>query len=229
MNKLPDTNNDFSLISMLKKDWYILVLILATFLAGLYFYPDLPAKVPTHWNISGKIDGWSSKAFAVWFFPLLNLGIYFMMLLLPRIDPRRENYKRFAGAYNLIRLALHIFLAFIYLLTLYAAFGHEVKVDIFVKFSVSLLFLILGNYMGKIKHNYFVGIKTPWTLANEEVWTKTHRFAGPFWVGAGILGLLLSFFRTAWAGYLLFASYLVMGLVPIIYSYIIYKSMKLSK
>ena len=223
MNKLPDNNNGFSLISVLKKEWYILLLILATFLIGLYFYPDLPAKVPTHWNIRGEIDGWSTKTFAVWFFPLLNLGIYFMMLLLPRIDPRRDNYKRFEGPYNLIRLALHIFFAFVYLLSLYAAFGHEVKVDILVKSSMSLLFIILGNYMAKIKHNYFVGIKTPWTLASEEVWTKTHRFAGPFWVSAGVLGLALSFVRATWAGYLFFGAIMIMVFIPMIYSYIIFK------
>ena len=179
--------------------------------------------MPTHWNIRGEVDGWSSKAFAVWFFPLINLGIYFMMLLLPRVDPRRDNYKRFSGAYTLIRLALHIFLALIYLLSLYAAFGHEVKVDMLVKFSLSLLFIILGNYMGKIKPNYFVGIKTPWTLASEEVWTKTHRFAGPFWVSAGVLGLVLGFVRTAWAGYLFFGATMIMAFVPVIYSYFVFR------
>jgi len=229
MNEPEKNKKPFPLAATLKKEWYLLALILATFLIGLYVYPDLPARVPTHWNIKGEIDGWSSKTFAVWFFPFLNLGIYFMMLVLPNIDPRRENYKRFAGVYNLIRIALQIFLAFIYLFTLYAAFGYEIKVDFFVRFSVSLLFLILGNYMGKIKHNYFVGIKTPWALANEEVWIKTHRFAGPLWVGAGALGMLLSFARAPWASYLTFASYAVMAFVPMIYSYLVFRKINPAK
>jgi len=215
--------NDDRLSKNIKQDWPVLFFILATLAAGLLLYPRLPDMMPGHWNIKGQIDGWVSKPFGVLFFPLLNLGLYPLMLLLPRIDPRRENYRRFAGVYRLIRLFLHVFLALLYIVTLLAALGYTLRVDAIVKFAVSLLILVLGNYMGKIKHNYFVGIKTPWTLASEEVWYKTHRFAAPLWVGAGILGMAISVFRQVWLNWLYFASLIVIGLVPIIYSYFLFR------
>lgn len=218
-----------SLWTTLQKEWYLLLLIAATFAYGLYVYPQLPAKVPSHWNIHGQVDGWSSKAFAVWFYPLLNLVTYPLFLLLPRIDPRRENYARFAGVYKTFRLILHVFFALLYMFVLLAGQGYPLQVDIFVKLLVSILFLLLGNYMGKIHHNYFMGIRTPWTLANEEVWRKTHRMAAPLWVGGGTFGILLSFFRSAWAGYLFFATLIAVALVPAVYSYFIYNKIVYNK
>lgn len=111
------------------------------------------------------------------------------------------------------------------LATLLAALGYPLRVDFWVKFSIALLFLLLGNYMGKIKHNYFVGIKTPWTLASEEVWQKTHRFAAPLWVAGATVALLLSFSRALWANYLYLGIIIVVGLVPVIYSYLIYRNL----
>jgi len=213
------------MINYLKKEWYIIILILATLAFGIYVYPQLPDKIPTHWNIHGEVDGWSGKAFGVYFFPLLNLILYPLMILLPRIDPRRQNYIHFSGPYKIIRIILHIFFAVIYIITLLVALGYPLKVDFIVKFSVSLLFIVLGNYMGKFKHNYFVGIKTPWTLANEEVWVKTHRFSAPLWVAMGFLGMVLSFIQQPWASYITFASYIVIGIVPVIYSYLLYRKL----
>lgn len=225
MNK-PNQLDSASLLSIIKRDWYILLLIVASLLAGLYFYPQLPEKMPTHWNIHGEVDGWSGKNFAVWFFPLVNLGLYFMMILLPKIDPRKANYTRFAGSYRVIRILLIVFLTGIYCVTIISGLGYDIKVDTIVKVSVSLLILVFGNYMGKFQHNYFVGIRTPWTLANEEVWRKTHRMAGPLWAGAGVLGIVLSFIPGTWASRTLFASYLVIAFLPMVYSYILYRQIE---
>lgn len=217
-----EMHND-SLLTSLKKEWYLIVLILATLVLGLLLYPQLPDKIPSHWNIQGEIDGWTGKTFGVYFFPLLNLGLYLLLLFLPRIDPRRNNYQRFSNAYRFIRIFLHLFLAALYVITLLVALGYPLKVDFLVKFGISLLFLLLGNYMGKIKHNYFVGIKTPWTLASEEVWIKTHRFAAPFWVIGGVLGMITSFLNGAVAGYILFGIIFLVVLLPAVYSYLLYR------
>jgi uncharacterized membrane protein len=171
------------------------------------------------------VDGWSGKAFGVFFFPLLNLILYPLMILLPRIDPRRQNYIYFSRAYAVIRVTLHFFFAIIYVISLLAALGYPLEISFIVKFFVSLLFVVLGNYMGKIKHNYFVGIKTPWTLANEEVWYKTHRLAAPLWVAAGILGMVLSFFQQIWASYIMFGSIIVIVVIPMVFSYLFYRQL----
>jgi uncharacterized membrane protein len=198
---------------------------LATLAFGIYLYPQLPDKIPTHWNFQGEVDGWSGKAFGVFFFPLLNLILYPLMILLPRIDPRRQNYIYFSRAYAVIRVTLHFFFAIIYVISLLAALGYPLEISFIVKFFVSLLFVVLGNYMGKIKHNYFVGIKTPWTLANEEVWYKTHRLAAPLWVAAGILGMVLSFFQQIWASYIMFGSIIVIVVIPMVFSYLFYRQL----
>jgi uncharacterized membrane protein len=213
------------MLNQLKKEWYIIILILATLAFGIYLYPQLPDKIPTHWNFQGEVDGWSGKAFGVFFFPLLNLILYPLMILLPRIDPRRQNYIYFSRAYTVIRVTLHFFFAIIYVISLLAALGYPLEISFIVKFFVSLLFVVLGNYMGKIKHNYFVGIKTPWTLANEEVWYKTHRLAAPLWVAAGILGMVLSFFQQIWASYIMFGSIIVIVVIPMVFSYLFYRQL----
>jgi uncharacterized membrane protein len=213
------------MLNQLKKEWYIIILILATLAFGIYLYPQLPDKIPTHWNFQGEVDGWSGKAFGVFFFPLLNLILYPLMILLPRIDPRRQNYIYFSRAYAVIRVTLHFFFAIIYVISLLAALGYPLEISFIVKFFVSLLFVVLGNYMGKIKHNYFVGIKTPWTLANEEVWYKTHRLAAPLWVAAGILGMVLSFFQQIWASYIMFGSIIVIVVIPMVFSYLFYRQL----
>lgn len=227
MNK--EQSKEPSLVSLIKSEWYLLLIILATFVFGLYVYPLLPAQVPTHWNIQGQVDGWSSKTFAVIFFPLFNLGIYPLMLLLPKIDPRRENYINFSATYKIIRLLLHLFLAFIYIITLLAALKYPFKIDFFVRISVSLLFLLIGNYMGKFQQNYFIGIKTPWTLASEEVWKKTHLWAAPLWVIGGSFNIILSFFQEVWAGYLQIIIFILLALIPVIYSYFVYEKLNKEK
>ncbi len=222
MNNFHDQKNSSSFSASLKKEWYIPVLILFSLTVGLYMYPQLPDKIPTHWNIRGEIDGWTVKSVWVWLLPLLNLGLYALMLLLPRIDPRKENYAKFSGTYRFIRLALVIFMTLIYLVTIAVALGFPLKVDLLVKVSVSLLLVIMGNYMGKVRQNYFVGIKTPWTLAKEEVWRRTHRFTGSLWVAIGSLDIVLSFIPTTWASITLFASFILMAIFPLVYSYLEY-------
>ncbi|MDX9872008.1 MAG: SdpI family protein [Clostridia bacterium] len=213
------------MLERLKKEWFIFAIILASFAFGLYVYPELPEQIPRHWNIRGEVDGWSGKTFGVLFFPLLNLALYPLFLLLPRLDPRRANYMHFSKAYTAIRVTLHLFFAVLYVISLLAALGYPLDINLIVKFIVSLLILILGNYMGKFKHNYFVGIKTPWTLANEEVWFKTHRFAAPLWVAAGLLGMALSFFHQAWAAYLMFGGIMAAAFIPMVYSYVIFRKL----
>lgn len=214
------------MLERLKKEWYIFAIILASFAFGLYIYPELPDKIPTHWNIRGEVDGWSGKNFGVFFFPLINLACYPLFLWLPRLDPRRANYEKFGRTYTIIRVTLHLFFAVLYVISLLAALGYPLDINLIVKFIVSLLILIFGNYMGKLKHNYFVGIKTPWTLANEEVWNRTHRFAAPLWVAAGALGMVLSFFHQSWTAYLMFGGIIAAAFIPCVYSYLLFRKLQ---
>lgn len=177
-----------------KSDILLLLIVLLAYVPGLLVFQQLPAQVPSHWDINGQVNGYSSKITTVVFMPSLNLALYFLFLIIPKIDPKRANYQNFGGAYSIIRWALHLFLMGTYLFTLYnaLAIGRGQKtpdVSGVILGAVALLFIVLGNYMGRFRHNYFVGIRTPWTLASEEVWQKTHRLAGKLYVGAGIIAL----------------------------------------
>ncbi|MCL6638101.1 MAG: SdpI family protein [Firmicutes bacterium] len=207
----------------LAADWPVLLLILGGFVAGALFYPHLPDRVPSHWNFRGEVDGYSSRLWGAIGIPLMNAGIYVLMTVLPAIDPRRQNYARFAGVYRMLKFILTAFLTMVYFLVLFNSLGFRVPVERVMPFSVSLLFLLIGNSMGKIRPNYFVGIRTPWTLASEQVWRKTHRLGGFFFVGAGLTGMAASLLGGATGGIVVLAALAAAIIVPVVYSCIEYR------
>lgn len=218
MNETGKTRQGLS--NTLLNDWPLILIILCNFLAGAALYSHMPEQMPGHWNFKGEVDRYTSRFGGAFGPPLVTAGIYAMMVVLPFIDPRRENYRKFAGAYRIMKFVLVVFMTLIYFITLLSVFGYQVPVDRATMAGVSLLFIVLGNYMGQIRHNYFVGIKTPWTLADEQVWQKTHRLGGRLWVAAGLLSLAASL-----AGGII--GWAVMGVslgtatvIPIVYSYL---------
>src|ERR1043166_6580261 len=107
--------------------------------------------------------------------PLMNVGLYFLFMILPKIDPRKKNYELFESKYRVIRVILHAFFNFAFFVTIFYALGYHFNLSMLIMYGVLCLFLILGNYMGNIRPNFFMGIRTPWTLSSETVWMKTHR------------------------------------------------------
>lgn len=207
-----------------KAEWILWALVLLPAAAVLAALPWLPAQVPMHWNIAGTVDRWGSKyEFAA--IPLCLLALQIFLKWVPALDPKRENYQRFSSAYFAVRLGLAVFCLVLEGASLWAAFFPDaLDIGKLIMLCGGALFCVLGNFMPKFKHNYFVGIRTPWTLANEAVWNGTHRMAGWLWAAGGTLMIVCSFFLQA---YLLFTAsmviVLVCGLVPCIYSYILYK------
>jgi uncharacterized membrane protein len=217
MSKMPKIS------SILKQDWLINILILLGFALGIYFYPLLPDRVPIHWNASGEVNGYGSKLFGAFGLPAISLAMYLLFLVLPYIDPKKKNYADFRSTYQFLKYILILFFLGIEVMTLLIASGVIVNKPIFIQIMVSLLFILIGNVMGRFKHNYFVGIKTPWTLANEEVWRKTHRMAAPLWVLGGIVNILLTFLGLHFNGIGFVIIIAVITIVPIVYSYIAYQ------
>lgn len=215
-------------MKMKKSDLLLLVLIILSFLPGLLFYGQLPERVPSHWNVYGQVDRYSSKAMATLLFPGLNLVMYFAFLIIPRLDPKRKNYTLFADSYTLIRWTLHVFMMLLYLVTLISSLRlaqGQTALDIsrIVPVGVSVLFIIIGNYMGRFRHNYFVGIRNPWTLANEQVWQKTHRMGGKLFVLVGILGLIGVFLSPILRFALFIGGVVVLLVVTTLYSYWVFR------
>ncbi|MCL6476916.1 MAG: SdpI family protein [Peptococcaceae bacterium] len=213
-----------------RRDWLAVLLIITSLITGVLVYPHLPDLVPSHWNVQGQVDRYSSRLWGAFGLPLMTAGIYLLMVLVPRIDPRRENYARFRGAYRLFKLALTAFFVWVYAIILTNAMGRGIPVDRAVVTAMGLLFMVMGNYMGQLRYNYFVGIKTPWTLASEEVWQKTHRFSARLWVVSGlavaISGLLLGGQK---ALVIIVAALGAAVVVPLVHSYVLFRKTRWRK
>ncbi|MFL5764809.1 MAG: SdpI family protein [Bacteroidia bacterium] len=206
----------------LKKDWLIWLMLLIPFALITFTWNRLPDQIATHFDMEGKPNDYSGKFFGTFFLPLLNIAMYFLLLLLPKIDPRKKNYQLFDDKYRIIRLVLHSFMTFTFFVSILYALGYPVNIALLIVYGTLTLFLILGNYMGNVRPNFFVGVRTPWTLSNEQVWMKTHRFTGKLWVVSTILAMVIIPFIPS--ADIVFGIYLaVIIIAPIAYSYIEYK------
>lgn len=213
----------------LKNDWLMWLIILSPFVLIGLKWNSFPEQVPTHWNLKGEVDDYSSKITGLVLMPGINILLYFVFLALPFIDPQRKNYALFSDKFKILRILIHTFLSFITFVVCAVSLGYDVNVSVLIQTSVLVLMMVFGNFMGNIRPNYFVGIRTPWTLANQQVWTMTHRFAGVLWVAASALMLVLSFvIRTHFEVF--FIAYLaVICALPILYSFIKFRQVSAGK
>lgn len=208
-----------------KKEVLPIVLILIIMAVGLFLYPQLPERVPSHWGINGEVNGWSSRTFAVFFFPALILGIYLLMSFLPLMDPYRANIEKFAKWYFWFKVAFLVFFGALYLMTLWAGLGYEINVGRYVTLGVAALFAVIGLVLPKMKKNYMIGIRLPWTLHSEIVWDKTHKFGGQLFLGLAVLVALASFLPGVWTFGTLLVGIFLLLLILIWYSYQEYRKL----
>ncbi|RYD68849.1 MAG: SdpI family protein [Sphingobacteriales bacterium] len=212
----------------LKKDWLIWLFLLAPFAIITYFWDRFPAEIPLHWNMNGEADSYGSKLEGLLLMPLVNIGLYILLLVLPYIDPKKANYALFKSPYQILRFVIHIFLFLAFMMIIFTVLGYDISSQKIIPLAVIALMLVLGNYMGTIRPNYFVGIKTPWTLANEDVWVKTHRFSGKIWVFASLIMLVIALFLPInEIIMLLYIALLV--LPPFVYSYLEFRKLESKK
>jgi uncharacterized membrane protein len=199
-------------------------IILAILLAGVsaWAYPQLPVRVATHWNAAGQPNGYSTRAFAVAFIPGLMVLMTLLFQILPLVDPKRSNYAKFLGSYWVIANAVLLFLGAVHVLVLAHGLGYGVSIARIIPLFMGVMFLALGNVLPRIEPNWFVGIRTPWTLSSDTVWRKTHRTGGwLFFLGGCVLMIEALLPITWWPLYAL--TIVPVVLVPIIQSYILWK------
>lgn len=211
---------------MLRLMWAIALFPL---IVTVFVFGRLPAEIPMHWNIYGEVNAWHPKFPWVFLMPVLGIVITVMATVLPKIDPKKENYARFKPQYFMIRLMLVVFFAVLHMVIISISLGATfIKVDTIVKFMIGMLFLVLGNLMPKFKQNYFVGIKTPWTLANEVVWAKSHRHGGFVWFVMGFVMSVLAFLPGHRSAIVYFTLIIIGSIEPIIYSWIQFRKQSLT-
>lgn len=210
----------------MKKLHFILVALM--FIAAWYFLPSLPDMMPMHWNIRGEVDNYMPKNAAVWYMPILTVIILAVFRFIPLLDPKKDKYKLFKEEWEIIQTAFIGFFGYMQFLTIYISLNPETKMMPLMFIGLGILFALLGNYMSKIRQNYFIGVRTPWTLSSEENWNKTHRFASWSFVAAGIITLIEAFFM--WnAPVIVFGSIILGSLSPVIYSYMLFRKSNNSK
>ena len=208
----------------IKKEAVIWLILLIPFIYSFIVWNKIPDKVPTHFDIKGQPDDNSGKAFALLLLPAMNIVIYFILFIVPRIDPRKKNYTAFGSSYQNIRLLIHLFFVGMFIfITQTTSGGQPLKLNGLLS-GVLLLFALLGNYMRTVRSNFFVGIRTPWTLSNDLVWRKTHELGGKIWFYSGIvLGIIIFFLPQTAATVVMFCGVFLMVIIPVVYSYLEYK------
>ena len=210
---------------MIKKNKGTLILtsivLLIPILIGLILWNQLPDQIPSHWDINGEVDGWSSKAFTVFGFPCLLLVLHWVCVLASSADPGSKNYH--PKMLHLVLWTCPVISLVLNALVYTAALGYQLNIEIIMPLLVGLMFIIVGNLLPKCRQSYTLGIKLPWTLANEENWNKTHRFGGKLWVVGGVITLATAFVGSFW---ILLGVLIVMVAAPTIYSYCLYRKQK---
>ncbi len=163
------------------------ILIAAMFVAAAVAWPTAPDRIPIHWGMDGRVNGYGGRFEGLLLLPLITLAIYGSMLFMPRLDPGRLNYPMFAGAYYALRAGMIGFFALLYGLILLAMRGRDVDIGRMAPLLAGVLLILVGGVLGKIRPNWFVGVRTPWTLSSKTSWVRTHRLAGWLLMVGGIL------------------------------------------
>lgn len=211
--------------SLKTEAWPILIL-LATIGLSIWAYPQLPGQVVSHWGFNGEANDWSSREFHSIFFPALLVAMYALFSVLPKFDPNSERYAEFSGAYLSIRNLILLVLFIIFTATTFFNLGYAINIGIIVSGSIGLLMIALGSYFKKIKRNWFVGIRTPWTLSSENVWNKTHILGGRLFMIWGACLVLAPWLTPTIAFLILFGGIIIIIPWIFIYSYILYRNEK---
>lgn len=207
--------------------WAAAIVTLATLLGSAVVYPTLPDKIPTHWNIKGQVDATGSKDWAVFLMPCAMLGLLGLLRAIPWLSPKHFEVDAFQSTYAWIVLLVQCVFAYIHLLTILAALGNIVDFPRAMSGCLFLFFALMGNVLGKVRKNFYVGIRTPWTLASDRVWNDTHRLAARMFVLVGVVGLLFSLVVKRLEYLLIPFGGLAVGVIwVVLYSLVHYKSLQ---
>jgi uncharacterized membrane protein len=194
-------------------------------MAGLSVWagPQLPEQVPTHWNAAGEVDGYGSRLSVLVVLPLLALGLGVLLAVLPRIDPRRRNLEAAGRAYLVVWIGVLLLLTGVHAITVLTGLGRDLPVDRFLLAGIGVLFLAIGATIGSVRSNWFLGIRTPWTLSSERSWERTHRLGARLFLVLGALALLSLPLAPPVGFFVLGAGGAVIALVLLGYSYVVWR------
>jgi uncharacterized membrane protein len=207
---------------MKKTQLTIILIILISFAVGFYFYPKMPEMMASHWNRQGEVNGYMSKCSSLFFMPFMSLFMFLLFILIPKIDPLKANIEKFRKYYDCFILLVILFLFYIYLLTIFWNLGYRFNMGQLMVPAMALLFYYAGILIENAKKNWFIGIRTPWTLSSDSVWDKTHKIGGKLFKINGLIALL-GFFFPKRAFCIVIIPILLFSLYLVLYSYFEYQ------
>jgi uncharacterized membrane protein len=211
---------------MRKSEIIIFGIIILSFAIGIYYYPQMPEQLASHWNTQGNVDGYMSKFWGLFLIPIISVGMLLLFILIRGIDPLKSNIQQFRKYYDGFVVLITIFLFYLYLLTIFWHTGYTFNMITFLSPALAILFYYSGILIENAKRNWFIGIRTPWTLSSDKVWDKTHKIGGKLFKIAGVITLLAIFFQKL-AIFIIVVPVIIFSIYTVVYSYFEYhKEMK---
>ncbi len=202
----------------------VLLLVAAATIVGVALWNRLPDPMASHWGTNDQVNGYMSKFWGVFLMPLITLGMMLLFLLIPNIDPLKANIAQFRDVFNLFITLIVAFMLYIYILTLRWNLGYtDFGMSKAMLPALGILFFFVGYMLRKAKRNFFIGIRTPWTLSSDKVWDETHRLGSILFMASGALTFVGSFFGGMTAFWFLFVPVIGSTLITLVYSYVLYQ------
>lgn len=205
------------------RKWIPALLIVAAIVFSIVAYPSLPETVPTHWGMSGEPNGWSTRFWGAWMLPLMMAFIWIIMRALPHIDPRKANYEKFRGVYELFIAGILAFMLVLHVVVLKAATGSHIDMGRVAFLAVGGLFVLVGAALPGTHPNWFFGIRTPWTMSSDLSWERTHKIGGPLFVALGLISIVSTLVAPKSSPWVLFGSAFLAIVFLFAYSYRVWK------
>ncbi len=205
-----------------------LILVLISFGISFYYYNQMPDRMVTHWGFNGEPNGYSSRAFGLFLVPVMLVIFAVIFFFIPRIDPMRKNVEGFKNYFRGFVILLLLIMMFVQMQMILWNIGIEINPNIYMPLLFGLMFIYLGFMLGKTKMNWFIGIRTPWTLSSEKVWDKTHKIGSKLFMISGVISMVGVLFPK-YSIFFLIVPIIISSVYLMIYSYIEYKKEKQKK
>src|SRR6266540_4643575 len=202
----------------------VLLMIVAATIIGIALWNRLPDPMASHWGPNDEVNGYISKFWGVFLMPLITLGMLVLFMIIPSIDPLKANIAQFRDVFNLFITLIVAFMVYIYALSLLWNLGYtDFGMSKAMLPALGILFFFIGYMLRKAKRNFFIGIRTPWTLSSDKVWDETHRLGSVLFMISGALAFIGSFLGGMTAFWFLFAPLMISTLITLVYSYLLYQ------
>lgn len=210
---------------MRRTELFILIAVIISFVIGIYLYPQMPEQMASHWNAQGNVDDYMSRFWGVFLMPFVFVGLALLFIAIPKIDPLKKNIEEFRKYYDGFIILFFIFMLLVYFQTILWNIGIEISPNLVFPILMGLLFFYIGILLENAKRNWFIGIRTPWTLSSEKVWNKTHKLGSKMFKIAGII-VLIGFLFQKYAIYFILVPVLFVAFYLVVYSYFEYQKEK---